>query len=59
MFGLFKKKSPLEKLQEQYQSFLEKAHKASHHDRKLSDKLMADAEEVAKKIEKLEIHQAK
>lgn len=53
MFGLFKKKSRLEKLQEQYQSFLEKAHKASHHDRKLSDKLTAEAEEIAKKIDNL------
>ncbi|MDO6439466.1 Lacal_2735 family protein [Cyclobacterium sp. 1_MG-2023] len=57
MFGLFKKKSPLEKLQEQYQSFLEKAHKASHHDRKLSDQLMAEAEEIAKKIDKIKIQQ--
>ncbi|WP_339675742.1 Lacal_2735 family protein [Cyclobacterium marinum] len=58
MFGLFKKKSPLEKLQEQYQSFLEKAHKASHHDRKLSDQLVAEAEEIAKKIDKIKIQQS-
>ncbi len=53
MFGLFKKKTELEKLQDSYKSLLEKAHKASHQDRSLSDKLMAEAEEVAKKIDLL------
>ncbi|WP_339923314.1 Lacal_2735 family protein [uncultured Cyclobacterium sp.] len=53
MFGLFKKKSPIEKLQEEYKSCMEKAHKASHHDRKLSDSLMAEAEVIAKKIDAL------
>lgn len=53
MFGLFKKKSPLDKLEKQYRAILEKAHKASHHDRKLSDKLMAEAEEIANKMDLL------
>lgn len=53
MFGLFNKKSPLEKLQQEYKSCLEKAHKASHHNRKLSDSLMVEAEDIAKKIDAL------
>jgi len=55
MFGLFKKKSELEKLQEQYKSCLEKAHKASHQNRTLSDSLMAEAEEIAKKIDAIKV----
>lgn len=53
MFGLFKKKSELEKLQEEYKSLLSKSHKVSHSNRKEADELMAKAEEVAKKIDVL------
>jgi len=53
MFGLFKKKSEMEKLQEAYSSMLSKAHKVSHSNRTESDKLMAEAEEIAKKIDAL------
>jgi hypothetical protein len=53
MFGLFKKKTEIEKLQEDYKSLLEKAHKISHSNRTESDKLMSEAEERAKKIESL------
>ncbi|MFD2202528.1 Lacal_2735 family protein [Shivajiella indica] len=53
MLGLFKKKTESEKLQEKYKSLLEKAHKISHSNRSESDKLMAEAEEIAKKIESL------
>ena len=53
MFGLFKKKSEKEKLQENYAKLLAEAHKISHSNRTASDKLMAEAEEIAKKIEKL------
>ncbi|MFC3414271.1 Lacal_2735 family protein [Algoriphagus hitonicola] len=53
MFGLFKKKSEKEKLQEKYSKMLAEAHKLSHSNRTAADKLMAEAEEVAKKIEKL------
>ncbi len=52
MFG-FKKKSEMERLQESYKELLEKAHKMSHSNRSLSDKLTAEAEEVAKKIDEL------
>ncbi|RZS96352.1 Lacal_2735 family protein [Cecembia calidifontis] len=53
MFGLFKKKSELEKLQETYKNLLDKSYKMSHSNRTEADKLMAEAEEVAKKIEAL------
>ncbi|MCH7397117.1 Lacal_2735 family protein [Belliella sp. DSM 107340] len=51
MFGLFKKKTEIEKLQESYKTLLEKAHKLSHSNRTEADKLMAEAEMVAKKID--------
>ncbi|MFN3757933.1 MAG: Lacal_2735 family protein [Algoriphagus aquaeductus] len=53
MFGLFKKKTEKEKLQETYAKMLADAHKLSHSNRTAADKLMAAAEEIAKKIEKL------
>ncbi|SHN02226.1 hypothetical protein SAMN04488057_105267 [Cyclobacterium lianum] len=53
MFGLFKKKSEIERLQEQYGKLMQKAHQASHRDRTLSDQLMTQAEEIATKIDKL------
>jgi hypothetical protein len=53
MFGLFKKKSEIEKLQESYSSMLSKAHKISHSNRTEADKMMAEAEEIAKKIDAL------
>ncbi|PSL04926.1 Lacal_2735 family protein [Cecembia rubra] len=53
MFGLFKKKSELEKLQETYKSLLDKSYKMSHSNRAEADRLMAEAEVIAKKIESL------
>lgn len=53
MFGIFKKKSEIEKLQETYSKMLSDAHKLSHSNRTASDKLLADAEEIAKKIDQL------
>ncbi|GAB2490628.1 MULTISPECIES: Lacal_2735 family protein [Algoriphagus] len=53
MFGLFKKKTEKEKLQEAYKKLLSEAHKLSHSNRTAADKMMAEAEEIAKKIEKL------
>jgi len=47
MFGIFKKKSEKEK----YQKLVAEAHKLSHQDRKAGDAKLAEAEEVAKKIE--------
>jgi hypothetical protein len=53
MFGLFKKKSEKEKLQEQYRKLLEEAHRLSTMDRKASDLKTAEAEEVLRRIEGL------
>ncbi|MCC5937210.1 MAG: Lacal_2735 family protein [Lunatimonas sp.] len=53
MFGLFKKKSEKERLADEYKMLMEKAHKMSHSNRKAADKLMEEAENVAKKIDKL------
>ncbi len=54
MFGLFKKKSEKEKLQQQYAKLLKEAHSLSTTNRKLSDEKVAEAEEVMKQIEKLD-----
>ncbi|MEX0883444.1 MAG: Lacal_2735 family protein [Cyclobacteriaceae bacterium] len=51
MFGLFKKKSELEQLQDQYAKLMEKAHKMSHQNRKEADRLMSEAEEIGKNID--------
>jgi hypothetical protein len=53
MFGLFNKKSEKEKLQEAYAKKLAEVHKASQVNRKEADRLSAEAEEIAKKIELL------
>lgn len=53
MFGLFKKKSNLEKLQEQYAKLLREAHALSTTNRRASDAKQAEAEEILKEIESL------
>ncbi len=53
MFGLFKKKSEIEKLQEQYERLLKEAHSLSTTNRRMSDQKAFEAEEVMKQIEKL------
>ncbi len=53
MFGLFKKKTEKEKLQQQYQSLLKEAHSLSATNRKLSDQKVFEAEEVMKRLDKL------
>jgi hypothetical protein len=53
MFGLFKQKSEKEKLQAQYEKLLKKSHELSTTNRAESDKVAAQAEEIAQKIEKL------
>lgn len=53
MFGLFKKKTEIENLQEIYSKMLSEAHKLSHTNRTASDKLLAEAEEIGKKIDSL------
>jgi len=54
MFNLFKKKSELEKLQEQYQKLMKEAFDLSKVDRTKSDAKHAEADELMKKIEALQ-----
>ncbi len=53
MFGLFKKKSEREKLNQKYKKLLSEAHQLSTSNRTLSDKKMQEADEVLKKIDQL------
>jgi cell fate (sporulation/competence/biofilm development) regulator YmcA (YheA/YmcA/DUF963 family) len=53
MFGLFKKKSELEKLQEQYKKLQEESFNLSKTDRKAADAKAMEADEIMKKIEAL------
>ncbi len=53
MFGLFKKTTEKEKLQKEYAKLMEEAHKLSHSDRRKADEKVAEAEEVAKKMDAL------
>ena len=53
MFGLFKKKSPIDKLDSKYEKLLEEAYKLSATNRKMSDAKMAEANDVLKEIDLL------
>ena len=53
MFGLFKKKGELEKLQTQYQKLMKEAFELSKINRTESDNKYAEADEIQKKIEAL------
>lgn len=53
MFGLFKKKSPIEKLEIKYQELLKEAYKLSTSNRTQSDAKTFEANEVLKQIELL------
>jgi hypothetical protein len=53
MFGLFKKKSEKEKLQERYGKLMEEAFQLSKTDRTASDAKTAEANEILAEIEKL------
>jgi DnaJ-domain-containing protein 1 len=52
MFGIFKKKSKQQKLNEKYQKLMSEAHKLSTVNRKLSDEKIAEANEILKELEK-------
>ena len=54
MFGLFKKKSEADKLNDEYKKLLKESHQLSTSNRQLSDLKIAEANEVLKKIELLE-----
>jgi len=51
--GLFSSKSPKEKLQDQYRKLMEQSYKMSTSDRKKSDAIRAEAEELIKRIESM------
>ena len=53
MFGLFKKKSEIEKLEIKYKKLLEEAYQLSTTNRKNSDNKASEANVVLKKIELL------
>ena len=53
MFGLFKKKSKKEKLQNQYNKLKKDAFELSKFDRKKSDELEKKANDILKEIQKL------
>ncbi len=53
MFGLFKKKSQVEKLEIKYRKLLEEAHQLSTTNRSKSDDKMLEANQVLKEIEEL------
>ena len=50
MFGLFKRKSELEKLQEKHKQLLEEAYKLSTSNRSASDKKQSEAQQVMDQI---------
>ncbi len=53
MFGLFKKKSEKEKLQDQFDKLLKEAHSLSTTNRRMSDQKIFQAEEVMKQYDNL------
>ena len=53
MFGLFKKKTKKEKLQEQYEKLLREAYLLSSTNRKMSDQKTFEANQIMEQITKL------
>lgn len=53
MFSLFKKKSPADKLQAEYDKLMKEAHRLSTVNRTDSDAMYAKADEIGKQIDKL------
>jgi len=53
MFGLFKKASPIEKLQKEYSKIMQEAYNLSKTDRTASDAKTAEANAILEKIEAL------
>ena len=53
MFGLFKKKSESEKLQQRYEKLMKESFELSKVNRSAADAKYAEADEIQKQIEKL------
>jgi hypothetical protein len=56
MFGLFKRKSELEVLQQKYEKLLAEAYKLSPINRSESDKKVGEADVILKQIELLQVN---
>lgn len=54
MFGLFKKKSPIDTLQKKYEKLMAEWHQLSTTNRSASDEKYAEAQEIATQIETLQ-----
>ena len=54
MFGIFKKKSEKEQLEEKYQKLLKEAYTLSSTNRRLSDLKTVEANEILNQIERIE-----
>ncbi len=54
MFGLFKKKSEIEKLNQEYKKLMGQAHELWKTSRRAGDEKVAEAEIILKKIDALE-----
>jgi hypothetical protein len=54
MFGLFKKKNAIEKLQDKHKKLLEEAFKLSKSNRSASDQKQFEAQQVLEEIEALQ-----
>lgn len=55
MFGLFKKKTPLRKLEDRYEKLIKMSYDLSTIDRAKSDMLAAEANDVANQIDQLRL----
>jgi hypothetical protein len=53
MFGIFKKKSPIEKLQDRYKKLMSEWHQLSSTDRSASDAKYAEAQSILNEIDNL------
>jgi hypothetical protein len=54
MFGLFKKKSEKEKLEDQYEKLMKESFNLSRTDRTKADAKVAEADEIRKKLDAME-----
>tara|TARA_Y100000389_G_C17431098_1_gene502676 strand:+ start:43 stop:228 length:186 start_codon:yes stop_codon:yes gene_type:complete len=55
MFGLFNKKSPIDKLHAEYQKLMEESFRLSTIDRSASDAKRAKAEDISKRISEAQL----
>ncbi len=54
MFGIFKKRSELDKLQKQYENYMKEWHALSTTNRAESDRKYAEAQRILEQIEQLQ-----